>query len=530
MGARFLCKLPTFLRRPLSREEANAIQRRRLERLEVDFLVLVKQTIYENPASPYRQLLNLVGCEYGDLERLVSQGGVEGALRSLFRHGVYLTVDEFKGRRRVVRGSTTMAVYPGQLRNPRSAFHVPIRSSGSRGPSNEFSIDLAFVREHAVNMNLSLNAWGGLDWLHGIWGVPGGTAALQLLRYSAAGCPPTRWFSQVDPGTPTLHPRYRWSGEALRWGGLVAGVRLPRPVFVRIENPLPIAHWMAEVLRGGHTPHLHTFASSAVRLCQAALGAGVDLQGARFTIGGEPVTEARLDAVRQVGAEALPQYAGTESGGSIGSGCLAPEAPDDVHLYHDLHALIQPNQDGETPGLPASALFISSLHPTAPFILLNVSMGDQAVMTRRACGCPLERLGWATHMHTIRSYEKLTCGGMAYLDADVIRVLEEVLPTRFGGVPTDYQLVEDEADDGQPRLRLLVDPAVGPLDNRTVANVFLTAIGDGSGVEHLTELLWRDTHILSVERLAPRTTASGKILHLHVERTPSARSAARSKA
>ncbi len=527
LGARFLCKLPTFLRRPLSREEANAIQRRRLERLEVDFLALVKQTIYEDPASPYRQLLNLVGCEYGDLERLVSQGGVEGALRTLFLRGVYLTVDEFKGRRPVVRGRATIAVDPSHLRNPWSAFHVPVRSSGSRGPGNEFSIDLAFVREHAANMNLVLNACGGLDWLHGIWGLPGGAAVLQLLRYSAAGCPPTRWFSQVDPATPTLHPRYRWSGQALHWGGVVAGVRLPRPLFVPIEDPLPIAHWMAEVLRSGHTPHLHTFASSVVRLCQAALGAGVDLQGARFTIGGEPVTEARLNAVRRVGAEALLQYASIESGGTIGSGCLAPEAPDDVHLFDDLHALIQPNQDGEIPGLPASALFISSLRPTAPFILLNVSMGDQAVMTRRACGCPLERLGWATHLHTIRSYEKLTSAGMTLLDTDAIRVLEEVLPARFGGAPIDYQLLEDEADDGQPRLRLLVDPAVGPLDPTRVADAFLTAIGTGTGRERLRELLWRDAGLLRVERLAPRTTASGKILHLHLERTSQARQVSR---
>jgi len=92
----------------------------------------------------------------------VRQDGVEGALHSLFRHGVYLTVDEFKGRQPVVRGSTTMAMDPGQLRNPWSAIHAPVRSSGSRGPGNEFSIDLAFVREHAVNMNLVLNARGAL--------------------------------------------------------------------------------------------------------------------------------------------------------------------------------------------------------------------------------------------------------------------------------------------------------------------------------------------------------------------------------
>lgn len=167
-------------------------------------------------------------------------------------------------------------------------------------------------------------------------------------------------------------------------------------------------------------------------------------------------------------------------------------------------------------GLPANALFISSLHPASPFILLNVSMGDQAIVVQRACGCPLEQLGWVTHLHTIRSYEKLTGGGMTFLDTDVIRVLEEELPARFGGTPTDYQLLEEEADDGQPRLQLLVHPRVGPLDPNSVAEVFLRAIGSGSSVERVMEFLWRDANLLRVERKAPLTTHSGKVLHMHL--------------
>jgi hypothetical protein len=46
---------------------------------------------------------------------------------------------------------------------------------------------------------------------------------------------------------------------------------------------------------------------------------------------------------------------------------------------------------------------------------------------------------------------------MTFLDTDVIRVLEEILPARFGGGPADYQLVEDERADGQPCLRLVGD-------------------------------------------------------------------------
>jgi hypothetical protein len=148
-------------------------------------------------------------------------------------------------------------------------------------------------------------------------------------------------------------------------------------------------------------------------------------------------------------------------------------------------------------------------------------MGDVARMDRRRCGCALERLGWTLHLHGIRSIEKLTAGGMTFLETDVIRVLEEVLPARFGGGPTDYQLVEEEDDDGKPGLRLLVHPALGPLADQTVAETFLSAIGAGRGAERIMGLAWRDARVIRVDREPPRTTASGKILHLHAVASPS---------
>jgi hypothetical protein len=153
-------------------------------------------------------------------------------------------------------------------------------------------------------------------------------------------------------------------------------------------------------------------------------------------------------------------------------------------------------------------------------MLLNVSLGDQAVVSRRTCGCPLERLGWTTHLREIRSFEKLTAGGMTFLDADVVRVLEQALPARFGGGPTDYQLLEQEADDGSPCLRLLVHPAVGPLNPAAVADALLAAIGPGSGAHRLMALDWRESRLLRVERRAPLATATGKILHLQHQARP----------
>jgi hypothetical protein len=274
---------------------------------------------------------------------------------------------------------------------------------------------------------------------------------------------------------------------------------------------------MADVLRAGRAPHVHTFSSSAVRLCQAAEAAGLELKGAQFTLTSEPLTEARLDAIGRSGATAAPRY-GTVECGPIGYGCLAPRAADEVHLLHDLHALIQPGTEGQLLGLPPDALFISSLRPTAPLVLLNVSLGDHARVTTPSCGCALDMLGWTTHLDTIRSFEKLTAGGMTFAGTEVIRVLEHVLPARFGGGPMSYQLVEDETAAGHPRLRLFVDPAAGPLSHDAVADAFLTAISPGSGAERVMALLWRNSGMVQVERRAPLVTATGKLLHLHLLR------------
>jgi hypothetical protein len=39
---------------------------------------------------------------------------------------------------------------------------------------------------------------------------------------------------------------------------------------------------------------------------------------------------------------------------------------------------------------------------------------------------------------------------MSFLDSDAIRALEQVLPARFGGAPTDYQLVDQERPTAAP--------------------------------------------------------------------------------
>jgi hypothetical protein len=508
-GARFFASLPGFLRTPITLGEARRELARRLAEREADFLLLMRQAVFDNPRSLYRPLLAAAGCEAGDLARLVAAKGVEGALRSLLDHGVYLTVDELKGRRPIVRGRLTVPAEKSGLLNPRAAPCVPGQTSGTRGAPMAVSADLTHLRAQVTNFRLLLAAPEEMGRVHAVWGVPGAAAMLQMLVLRAAGARVVRWFSQVSPTRSGLHPRYRLSARVMDWGARLARRPLPRPEHVPLDGPMPIVRWMTDALAAGARPHLLTFSSSGVRLCRAALDAGVSLRGARLWVGGEPTTAARLAVMRQAGVEVVPR-AGSAECGAIGHGCATPEAADDLHVFHDLHATIRAAGGG--PDLPEGALLLSSIRPTAPLVLLNASVGDRGILAERPCGCALGALGWTTHLHTFRSFARVTSRGLAFLDGDLVQILDEVLPTRHGGTPTDYQLIEEVGP--EPRLRLLVHPRLGPLDAAAVARTFLDAVGRGSGIERITGLVWKDAGIVEVERQAPRATAAGKIVHV----------------
>lgn len=517
VGLRFLAALPRFLRTPLAPEAMRAIVRDRFARRDARFLATVDRAL-RLPGSPYARLFAHAGCTAADVAAAVRRDGVEGALAMLFRAGVYLACDEFKGRTRVVRGSLAFGVDPASLLSPGAVVHGLAESSGSRGARTPVPIDLAFVRDHAINTHLALEAHGGRDWTHAHHGVPGGTAVTNPLEFAKGGRPPARWFTPVALDAPGLAPRYRWGTKALRLGSLVAGVPLPGPTHAPFDDPSPVVAWMAQEIARGRIPHLWGFASTAVRLCQAAAESGVGLAGARFTMGGEPTTAARRAAVEAVGAMALPRMGATETD-ILAYACVRPAAPDDMHFLDDRHALLQPAAGDERPGVPRDAMLLTSLLATAPLVLINVCLGDRATLVRRRCGCGLQDDGWHLHVHDVRSFEKLTAGGITLLDVDVIRVLEERMPARFGGGPSDWQLVERmDGARARPEVALVVDPSVGPLDERVVADAFLDAIGGGSGGERLMEMQWRDARVLTVVRGIPRRTASGKALHVFHQR------------
>jgi len=265
-GARLLARLPGFLRRPVDADDARRTLARRLAARDAGFLELVRRTVYAHAATPYARLLRHAGCAYADLERLVRTDGVEGALGRLLAAGVYLTGAELRGREAVRRGGLTLDVDPRQLRNPLVGCDLPMRTGGSRGAGMPVGWSLDFVRDRAADLCLAEVARGPARRRYAVFSAPGSAAIAHLLDIYAQGGAPDRWFSPVDPASPELPARYRWSARLLRGGTRIAGRRLPGPVHVPPLAPGPIVDWMAGVLAGGAVPYLHTRPSSVVTL------------------------------------------------------------------------------------------------------------------------------------------------------------------------------------------------------------------------------------------------------------------------
>ncbi len=513
-GAQFFAQLPGYLRHPLSFEAARRSLADRLEHREYAFLEKLRLDICNQPRSPYLQLLRYAGCEFGDIETAVRRDGIEQALLELLRAGVYLTIDEFKGRKIAQRGSTQVEVRPELLQAPRASYHLPGSSGGSRSKGTPVMIDLAFIRACAANSAVSLSSRGGENWRKVIWESPGAGLRFRTVKFAGFTTLPAATFSQIDPHSSDIPSYFRLNQRLLSWAGRLAARPLPWPIYAPLSDPSPLANWLQQVRRAGDTPHLQTFPGSAVVLARFAVENGYDISGTWITVSGEPITAARIATMQAAGCNVIPRY-GTMETGAFGYGCSQPDAPDDLHLVSDMHAMIQAGAESAAIGLPPTGLLITSLHAQAPFVMLNLSMGDQAELSERRCGCPLEQAGWTQHIRKVRSFEKLTGMGVTFDGALLIPVLEEILPTRFGGGPTDYQLVEAEGADGTPVLKLVVHPRLGKLDDQALIETFLAAMGSKSDSDNVMIKRWRDGGTLTVERRELSTTKSGKINFLH---------------
>ncbi|MDX1382582.1 MAG: hypothetical protein R3190_03005, partial [Thermoanaerobaculia bacterium] len=280
-----------------------------------------------------------------------------------------------------------------------------------------------------------------------------------------------------------------------------------------------VAEWARDMMRRYERCVVHCTPSMAVRVCIAAREAGIDLTGVLFRCGAEPMTEAKAATIRAAGATSIVSYSMSECG-QVGSACLRPSGVNDQHLRRDHLGVIQwPRQVGDR---EVQALLLTSLMTTAPRVLLNVEIDDYGIVEERRCGCPLDDLGLHTHVRDVRSFKKLTAEGVTLVGSDMEHVIEEILPSRFGGSAFDYQLIEDEDDDGRTRIVIRVSPAVGEIDEEALLGAVLAGLERASVSSDLAVRLWNQTGAIRVERAEPHHGGRGKLLPLHSTRRQSA--------
>ena len=181
-----------------------------------------------------------------------------------------------------------------------------------------------------------------------------------------------------------------------------------------------------------------------------------------------------------------------------------------MHFWEDRLALIQHERPVGDTAVPA--FLFTSLLDVAPKLLLNVESDDYGVVERRSCGCPLEGEGLGRHVRDIRSFSKLTSGGMTLVGSEALRLLEEILPARFGASALDFQLQERE-ENGETRICLVASPRVAGSDAE-IAQTFLDGLRDGTPAASLAGAVWTQSGSLHVLREEPRWTRRGKLLPL----------------
>jgi hypothetical protein len=516
---RFAREMRGFLKEPVTPEQCKEVIRRRLENRSQNLLVVVKRAIYENEGSPYLKLLRLAGCEYGDFEKMVGTNGIDSALKTLYDRGVYVSIEEFKGKKELTRGSQTFSFKEHDFDNPFLAGHLRAESSGSRSAGTRSLYDFDFITANMVTYNLPVfDVLGALHLPIAMWmpAMPG-AGPLNLLAYTKGGNIPAKWFSPLESNSfkPSIKNRLAVS-FILRMGRL-AGVTWPRPEYVAYDEAIKVARWLSDKTRatGGCTLDSHT--SSVIRVCRAARTNGLDISRTIFIVGGEPITDTKLREIKSAGARAYSIY-GISEAGFVGGSCFHPASTDDIHLNEDSFALIQRQRKVPHAEISVDAFLVTSLLPSAPKVLLNMETGDYGVVADRKCGCPLGDLGLTRHLHNIRGFDRLTSEGMNFFGSDLVRIIEELLPVTFGGASVDYQMVEEEDGEGHTRLNLMVSPGVGTLDNEALIQTVLAELARGGDAQRMMAQVWSRAGTLRVMRRQPITTGSGKLLPLHIRK------------
>jgi len=524
--AKFLTGLIKYLHGRMSPQEAivmaEALLKERVARREDNFLSLIKKSVYEYPKSPYLKLLNATKITYPVLKKLIEQEGLEKALTHLQLEGVFFTVEEFKGKAEVARNGLRFMLNEKDFDNPFVSAAYEVRSGATRSAGTRIRIDYDYLVQRSFYDAFILNLHDALtspiaNWFPVFPGAPGINSSL---RFSRIGNPPKKWFTQVEKSHLKVNWEKRLGTNYIIYMSRLLGVPMAKPEVVDLNNAYKVAKWASTMLDHHENCVVYTFASSAVRVCMAARDNVLNMKGTRFLVTGEPLTPQKKKEIESVGAIPIPVY-GISEAGVVAAGCThAYPQSDHCHYFKDTIAITNYRRKVPLCDAEVNGLLFSSLLYESPKILLNVEMGDYGIIETKRCSCKFDALGYDKHISDIGSFEKLTGEGVTFVNTDFIKIIEEIMPREFGGVSTDYQLIEEESPNGLTHLNLMISPRVGIVDETAAIAFFIKHLKNADdSPESWTQSgpeMWEQAGTLRVKRENPIPTKRAKILPFHI--------------
>jgi hypothetical protein len=127
----------------------------------------------------------------------------------------------------------------------------------------------------------------------------------------------------------------------------------------------------------------------------------------------------------------------------------------------------------------------------------------------------LRLMGWPNLCAMCAALANKPVKGLPLVGSLMLHILEAVLPAHFGGNPLDYQLLEEEDQQGFNRLSRLVSPKIQIKDEIHPFETVLQALKRSSTAAHLGGELWKRAETLVIVRREPIWTKGTKFITLH---------------
>jgi hypothetical protein len=505
----FSIKLRSYVHNTVTEAEVKQTILDQLANREENFLKILKTNVFDYPKSPYLALFNVANITYVDVEKMVADKGLENTLEDLYDAGVYVTFEEFKGRVPIKRGDLEFHVKDSDFDNLNLTSIMGGTSGGSTGQATRTKMDLDHIAQNSKQAALYLSVHGIFDAPKMIWWgmLPDVMGLTSSLAPAHVGHRVKRWFVTYGGNESNSGWYYILLTYLMILMARLHSLKIPFPESASLDNPLSIAKALFETVQTSGSAYLVTTVSKCVRVSVVAQKYNIDLAGVTFLGSSEPVTSAKHMAILACGAKYISIYAATETG-HIGLSCKNPTDVTDVHFMSNNLTMIQ--RPKEVFDQTVDAFHFTSLLSTNPKMLINVQSDDFGIVEERDCGCPFYQMGFTKHLRQVSSFRKLTGEGVTLVGSDMVHILEHALPAQFGGSLLDYQLIEEETEQGFTKLVLYVDPSVSIQDENALLEAFLDAMKVSMPSVRLAQAEYRTGDVVTIRREKPFVTSRGK--------------------